>query len=548
MPPRLARQAYDAINGRSFSGEIVSFRKCMLLWFALVCSCSAVPAYAAVADGVEAFGRGRYADARRELGGPAEQGDPQAMAYMGEMLMRGMGGSRDELKARDYITRSQAAGNIRATYLLGGMHLSGNLVARDEAKGVELVRQAAEKGEPAAQNQIGIWLANGSNGYPKDEVNALAWFKVAAEQKNAAAMRSLGIFNESGLGGITQDYLVALDWYKKSGELGYMPGMTSAGRMYAMGRGVSADGAEALRWLRRAAAGNNYEAFQWIAYVYEMGRGGTPRNPVMAYAWYAAIPGNATASVLKSATEGKERLVKTLSATELLEAEKQAKTVAAANTVSVITGRIPGITGPRTGSYGSGVVVSDSGDILTNAHVVNNCTRIRIQPSGIGVKVVARDARNDLALLRAESLGLPPARLRTGRNVRLGDDIIAIGYPLKGVLSSGAVVTSGIINAMTGLNDDTSAFQISATVQPGSSGGPIFDRSGNLVGIVRARLLSTAQNNPQNVNFGINLATVSSFLDSHSVHYQTAQLSTKLAETADLVERARRSTVQVECY
>ena len=93
--------------------------------------------------------------------------------------------------------------------------------------------------------------------------------------------------------------------------------------------------------------------------------------------------------------------------------------------------------------------------------------------------------------------------------MRLGDDIIAIGYPLKGVLSSGAVVTTGIVNAMSGVNDDTSAFQISATVQPGSSGGPIFDRSGNLVGIVRARLLSNTQANPQNVNFGINLATVS---------------------------------------
>jgi S1-C subfamily serine protease len=150
--------------------------------------------------------------------------------------------------------------------------------------------------------------------------------------------------------------------------------------------------------------------------------------------------------------------------------------------------------------------------------------------------------------LRAESVGLPPAKLRAGRNIRLGDDIVAIGYPLKGLLSSGAVVTTGIVNAMSGVNDDTSAFQISATVQPGSSGGPIFDRSGNLVGIVRARLLSNTQVNAQNVNFGINLATVGNFLDSHSVNYQTSQLTTKPAETADLVERARKSTVQVECY
>ncbi len=513
---------------------------------------TAASTYAGVPEGVDAFTRGRYPDARKELSSPAEEGDAQAMVYMGEMLMRGLGGSRDELKARDYITKSQAAGNIRATYLLGTMHMTGNLVARDSAKGVELVRQAADQGEPAAQNAVGAWLTNGANGYPKDEVNALAWFKLAADQKNAAAMLSIGAFTELGLAGITKDNLLALDWYKKSGELGYTAGMTAAGRIYAMGQGVSADGGEALRWLRRAAAANNTEAFYWIANVYEFGRGGAPKEAVLAYAWYAAIPANALERVVKNAAAGKERLAKTLSANDLAEAEKQSKSVVTANRANVITAQIsakPGASsGRRTGVYGSGVVVSDAGDIVTNEHVINNCARIRIQPLGITVKMVARDARNDLALLRAESAGLPPAKLRGGRSVRLGDDIIAIGYPLKGVLSSGAVVTSGIVNAMSGLNDDTSAFQISATVQPGSSGGPIFDRSGNLVGIVRARLLSTTQANPQNVNFGINLATVTNFLDSHSINYQSAQVSSKPSDTADLVERARKSTVQVECF
>ncbi len=508
-------------------------------------------AAAGVPEGVDAFVAGRYTEARRELARPAEEGDAQAQAYMGEMLMRGLGGARDELKARDYITRSHAAENVRATYLLGSMHLSGNLVTRDENKGVELIRQAADKGESAAQNTIGVWLANGLRGYARDEANALAWFKLAVEQKNAAAMGWIGNFTELGKAGIAQDYLVALDWYKKAGELGNLAGMSNAGRLYALGRGVSADGNEALKWLRRAAAVNYYEAFQWIASVYEFGRGGIAKNPVLAYAWYGAIPANANAQILKNAGEGKERVAKVLSASELQEAEKQAKTVAVANTTSIISARIGGRAAsgvPRAGVYGSGVVVSAAGDIVTNEHVINNCARVRIQPLGLPVKVVAKDTRNDLALLRAEGADLPPARLRAGRSVRLGDDVIAIGYPLKGLLSSGAVVTTGIVNAMTGVNDDTSAFQISATVQPGSSGGPIFDRSGNVIGIVRQRLLSTTQINAQNVNFGINLATVSNFLDTHAVNYQTSPGTARPADTADLVERARKSTVQVECY
>lgn len=509
--------------------------------------------HAGVAEGVEAHKRGRYAEARKELTTPAEAADEQAMVAMGEMLMRGQGGARDELKARDYITRAQAAGNLRATYLLANMYLTGNLVAKDETKGMQLMREAAEKGESSAQATFGVWLYNGSNGYAKDEVTALAWFKASAEQSNAAAMASLGIFYERGAGGVALDNLVALDWYKKSGEAGNTTGMTAAGRVYALGRGVTADGNEALRWLRRAAVANHFEAFQWIANVYEYGRGGVARNGVLAYAWYAAIPANAQPAIVKIAVEGKERVAKMLSATELAEAEKQSKTVVAANITSVISaaissGQAQASAAPRRGVYGSGVVVSEAGDIITNEHVVNNCARVRIQPLGKEVKVITRDARNDLALLRVEGAGLPAAKLRQARSMRLGDSIVVIGYPLKGVLSSGAVVTEGIVNALTGLKDDTSAFQISATVQPGSSGGPIFDRAGNLAGIVRARLLSTTQANVQNVNFGINLAIVGNFLDTHAVNYQTAAGNAKAQETADLVERTRRSTVQVECY
>jgi len=520
-----------------------------LALFGVVIPCSLL---AGIPEGLDAFTRGKFVEARQELTLPAEAGEAQAMAYMGEMLMRGQGGARDELKARDYISQSHTAGNAHATYLLGTIYLSGTLLARNEAKGAELIRQAADQGEAAAQNLIGAWLAAGLQGYARDDAKALAWFKLAAEQKHPTAMGWMGLFTEQGRAGIAQDNLVALDWYKKSGELGNPASMTAAGRMYAQGLGVAADGPEALRWLQRAAALNNFEAFLWIASVNEFGRGGVARNPVLAYAWYAAIPGNASASTLKTASDAKERLNKNLSPGDLQEAEKLAKTVAAANSIKVLAtaNALTSGTGsaPRATGFGSGVVISSNGDILTNEHVIHNCARIRIQPLDMTAKLVAKDARNDLALVRVENTALLPARLRSGRNVRLGDEIMAIGYPLKGILSSGAVVTTGVVNALTGVSDDTSAFQISATVQPGSSGGPIFDRNGNLIGLVRARLLPTAPTNPQNVNFGINLGTLSNFLDSYSVNYLFAQAQSKPVPMADVVERARKSAVQVECY
>ena len=164
------------------------------------------------------------------------------------------------------------------------------------------------------------------------------------------------------------------------------------------------------------------------------------------------------------------------------------------------------------------------------------------------VKVIAKDAKNDLALLRLQSSSLPASKFRTGKNIRLGDELVAIGYPLRGILSSGPIVTTGIVNALSGANDDTSAFQMSATVQPGSSGGPIFDNSGLLVGIVRARLLPNGPVSPQNVNFGINLATVAGFLDAHSVDYSTGPGNGKPISVGDITAQGQKSTVQVECY
>ena len=98
------------------------------------------------------------------------------------------------------------------------------------------------------------------------------------------------------------------------------------------------------------------------------------------------------------------------------------------------------------------------------------------------------------------------------------------------------------------VRNDTSAFQMSATVQPGSSGGPVFDRSGLLVGIVRARLISTNAANAQNVNFGINLATVLGFLDAQSVDYAQSPSASNPASVGDMVAAAQKSAVQIECY
>src|SRR4051812_18836961 len=138
-------------------------------------------------------------------------------------------------------------------------------------------------------------------------------------------------------------------------------------------------------------------------------------------------------------------------------------------------------------SSGSGFAIDDGSIVVTNYHVVRDCSEIRVPDVGTAA-VFKLDSKADLALLKVSKPLSTSLRLRTGRSIKLGEEIVVIGYPLRGLLSSSPTVTTGIISSMAGLRDNRTEMQISAPVQPGNSGGPVLDRSGNVVGIVVSRL------------------------------------------------------------
>ncbi|MDE2283081.1 MAG: trypsin-like peptidase domain-containing protein [Hyphomicrobiales bacterium] len=203
---------------------------------------------------------------------------------------------------------------------------------------------------------------------------------------------------------------------------------------------------------------------------------------------------------------------------------------------------------------GSGVVVSSRGDILTNAHVVEGCLRITVKfasgNSEIGA-LVARDERNDLAVVRLTWSPDAVAVFREGAPLRAGDAIVALGYPLSGVLATTANLSVGNVSALAGLGDDSRYLQISAPIQPGNSGGPLLDASGHLVGIVTAKLNAVrvarfTGDIPQNVNFALKEEVARTFLDSKGIAYQTAPSKLQLSP-ADVGDIARPFTVHIEC-
>lgn len=209
--------------------------------------------------------------------------------------------------------------------------------------------------------------------------------------------------------------------------------------------------------------------------------------------------------------------------------------------------------GPR--STGTGFLVDANGKVLTNSHVVEGCVEVGLTtPDGQmdSGSVIARDSRNDLALIASSLRGLPFASFRRAP-LRAGEQIIALGYPLHGLLASDINVSAGIVSAMAGLRNDTSKVQISAPVQPGNSGGPVLDLGGQVIGVVVSKLdaLNVALSVgdiPQNVNFAINGQLAQLFLRSHGVVVKDAPSQKRSLTPADVVEVGRPFTLLITCY
>jgi S1-C subfamily serine protease len=201
---------------------------------------------------------------------------------------------------------------------------------------------------------------------------------------------------------------------------------------------------------------------------------------------------------------------------------------------------------------GSGIVISKDGSILTNHHVTHGCSSVQVHTvlGSWPAKVFASDAKLDLALLQTGTQFSLSASFRS-THPQLGEPIAVIGFPLPGLLSSGGSVQFGHINALQGIGGDVQRMQISATVQKGNSGGPVFDKGGLLLGVVVEKLdaLEVARvtgDIPQNIGFAIRPEVVRSFLRSRGVAMPTASPSTDLS-TTDLAKLGKELTVLVTC-
>ena len=176
----------------------------------------------------------------------------------------------------------------------------------------------------------------------------------------------------------------------------------------------------------------------------------------------------------------------------------------------------------QAGEYaytGSGFITDNGSHVITNRHVIEDAKRLYVR-NGYGelreARVLKISGTDDVALLKLDS----PYDEKISRTipkdypVKPGQDVYVIGYPLADILGENKPsITQGIISKSTGMLDDPGTFQITAKLNQGNSGGPIFSKEGNILGIAVAKIDKTLMLQesgmiPEDVNFGIPVSRI----------------------------------------
>ena len=165
--------------------------------------------------------------------------------------------------------------------------------------------------------------------------------------------------------------------------------------------------------------------------------------------------------------------------------------------------------------------------------------------------IVQKDAATDIAVLKVSDVD-GGASLNFSDAVKLGEKVFTLGYPHPDLQGSDVKFTTGSISSLTGIENSPRYCQISAPLQAGNSGGPLFDEHGNLVGIVAAKLDSIATlamtgDLPQNVNYAIKADYLVPLLKTVE-GLEIGKEKIKDVNLLELIEELKKSAVMIKVY
>ncbi len=465
-------------------------------------------------EAFNAYDRGDYSGALAACKTAAEQGDAGCQNLMGVLYSRGRGVSKNEAEAASWFRKAAEQGHPQACFNLGRAYQFGRGVKASDEEALKWYGKAAAKHLPEAEFAVGLLTVD------RNAREGMKWIRKAARQGLPSAEGFLGIAYDKGVD-VKPNERTALKWYLLGANHGDPIAQTHLAAFFEQGgKAVAQDSAEAYFWYAVAAQ--------------------SPATPDKER---------------KMAEDGVRRLSAKLSHQQVTDANDAVRkfTAGGAAAIRLPPGSKTAASGPRLYATGSGFYVTTSGHLLSNNHVVEGCAEVKVTEGdhSTPAKVLATDPDLDLALVQ---LPHPVATAVVFRenSPRLGETVVVMGYPLSGLLTSDAVVTTGIVSALAGMRDDKHKLQISAPVQPGNSGGPLLDPSGHLVGVVVSkldglRMASLTGAIPENVNFAIKGEEARSFLRAHGVGVVTAP-SGKDLTTDVIAEQGLRYTVRLECW
>ena len=374
--------------------------------------------------------------------------------------------------------------------------------------------------------------------------------KVKAEKGDAKAQDLLGLMYAIGRG-VEKDEAEAVKWWRKAADQGRAIAQFNLGNMYENGLGVVKDEAEAVKWYRKAAEQGFAKAQVNLGFMYSNGNG-VIKDEVEAYKWclLAGAHGN------EIAKRNIPKIERNLSVGQRAEGQRLAREWKPR--VEVAAGAAPSsqpLAESRPVSTGTGFFITDDGYLITNQHVAGEGASVRVLTAAgvISAKVVKVDKANDLALLKAEGkfTALP---VIASRGVRLGATAATVGFPNIGLQGFSPKLAKGDIASLAGAQDDARHFQISVPIQPGNSGGALVDERGNVIGVVVAVLsqkaaIATSGTLAQNVNYAVKSSYLLSFLEAvPAVAEKLKEPTTKERKFEDVVRDVERAAVLVLVY
>jgi S1-C subfamily serine protease len=215
---------------------------------------------------------------------------------------------------------------------------------------------------------------------------------------------------------------------------------------------------------------------------------------------------------------------------------------------------------------GSGFLLTTNGLVVTNYHVVEDASRIEVvfpeKNITKSASVRIKDTKNDIAILEIKDFTFSdissqqiPFSFADANSVKVGQEVFTLGFPLGDIMGTKPRLSTGRINSLFGIQDDPRLFQISNPLQPGNSGGPLFNSKGDLVGIVVSSLnakyfYENAGIIPQNVNFAVKASYLQSIISVIPEGDEAIKRknSFKSDSMENLIEQLNPFIVQVRVY